>query len=284
MGITWELDFYSRPVLDERKKKRWEVLITTALDRVDADPKDQFQFSQYVSNSDVNSDNLKTIIAAAIAQAPAPPSRIRFFRFAMQAMITRACDDLGIAAVPSRRTLALQTWLQERNTTVYPQDPGYTAAPSPTVGSPPPIPRPLPDALVGQQWAFVTLPAQDFQDFGDWPMDFGEGFPLTMAGVSPEAMVPGLVIFSPRALAMAGWMSGLELGEVRIEASTPPRLILETGAADSWILATLATPALQQEAQAFDQTKAQAQGVHFLAVQTSPEQESFAGFWLMKAS
>ena len=27
MGKVWELDFYSRPILDENKKKQWEVLI-----------------------------------------------------------------------------------------------------------------------------------------------------------------------------------------------------------------------------------------------------------------
>ncbi|NES69560.1 MAG: DUF1092 family protein, partial [Okeania sp. SIO2D1] len=27
MGTIWELDFYSRPILDERQKKLWELLI-----------------------------------------------------------------------------------------------------------------------------------------------------------------------------------------------------------------------------------------------------------------
>ncbi|MBD0341559.1 MAG: DUF1092 family protein, partial [Microcoleus sp. Co-bin12] len=26
MATIWELDFYSRPILDEREKKKWEVL------------------------------------------------------------------------------------------------------------------------------------------------------------------------------------------------------------------------------------------------------------------
>jgi hypothetical protein len=44
---TWELDFCSRPMLDERGKKVWELLIT--------DQGRTFQFSQYFPNSKINS-------------------------------------------------------------------------------------------------------------------------------------------------------------------------------------------------------------------------------------
>ncbi|NER84785.1 MAG: DUF1092 family protein [Leptolyngbya sp. SIO1D8] len=98
MGTVWELDFYSRPILDERNKKRWEVLISEGLQTVDTDPEKLFRYSKFLSNTEVNSIELKTAIQEAIDQAPAPPSRIRFFRFSMQNMITRACEELGIAA------------------------------------------------------------------------------------------------------------------------------------------------------------------------------------------
>lgn len=283
MSTVWELDFYSRPILDDRNKKRWEVLISEGLQSVDADPDSLFRFSKFVANTEVNSLELKTAIAEAIAQAPVPPSRVRFFRFPMQNMITRACEELGLAATPSRRTLALQSWLEYRQQEVYPQDPGYTDKPSPAVSAPPPAPRRLPDALVGQQWAFVTLPARDFADMPEWPIDFGEAFPLSVAQVAADTLIPGIVIFSPRALAMAGWMSGLELSELRLESSQPPRLILETGAADSWILASLNDSALNTEAQNFAAAKAAANQVHFLAIQASPDTEAFAGFWLMQS-
>jgi hypothetical protein len=44
---TWELDFCSRPMLDERGKKVWELLIT--------DQDRTFQYSQYFPNSKINS-------------------------------------------------------------------------------------------------------------------------------------------------------------------------------------------------------------------------------------
>jgi len=283
MGTVWELDFYSRPILDENNKKRWEVLISEGLQTVNANPDELFRFSKFVANTEVNSIELKNAIAEAIAQAPEPPSRIRFFRFSMQNMISRACEELGIAVQASRRTLALQQWMAHREREVYPNEPGYTDKPSPRIGAPPPAPKSLPDALIGQQWALVSLPAQDFADMPEWPIDFGEAFPLALAGVSKEAMVPGLVIFSSRAQPMAGWLSGLEVSELRVEAGKTPRLILETGTADSWVMAVLNTPELQKEAETFEATKQQANQVHFLAIQADPNTEAFAGFWLMQS-
>ncbi|MEL6402170.1 MAG: Tab2/Atab2 family RNA-binding protein [Cyanobacteria bacterium J06626_4] len=283
MGTVWELDFYSRPILDESGKKRWEVLISEGLQSVDANPDELFRFSKFLSNTQVNSIELKQAITEAISEAPEPPTRIRFFRFSMQNMIIRACEELGIAVLASRRTLALQQWMDYRRQEVYPQEPGYTDKPSPSVGAPPPAPNALPDALIGQQWALVSLPAQDLAAMSDWPIDFGEAFPTAFAGVADDTLIPGLVIFSPRAMPMAGWMSGLEVSELRVESSKKPRLILETGSADSWIVAALNTPELQKEAANFETAKAEANQVHFLAVQADPEIEAFAGFWLMRS-
>ena len=278
MGTVWELDFYSRPILDENNKKRWEVLISEGWQTVNAKPDALFRYSKFLPNTEVNSIRLKEAIEAAIAEAPEPPSRIRFFRFSMQNMIKRACEELGIAAQPSRRTLALQQWMDYRKQSVYPQEPGYTDKPLPSVGAPPPAPNPLPDALIGQQWALVNLSVQELADMPEWPIDFGEAFPLSVAAIDADTVVPGLIIFSSRALPMAGWLSGLEVSELRVEASKRPRLVLETGTADSWVFTALNTPELKQEADAFEAAKRKANQVHFLAVQSDPEAESFAGF------
>lgn len=286
MGTVWELDFYSRPVLDENQKKLWEVLLCEGLTDSQTDSAEGFRYSQFLPSSEVNSISLKGAIEEAIAAASrqgiAPPSRIRYFRYQMQNMILRACEEANIPARPSRRTIALQGWLRDRYATVYPQMEGYTSAPSPSVAAPPPNPQPLPDALLGQKWAFVTLEAAAFADLPDWDIGFGETFSLAMANLAPDAPVPGLLIFSPRATALAAWMSGLELAYWRIEAGKNPAIVLETGAFDSWILAGLPNANLLAEAQAFEAAKAKANQVHFIGIQTSPESESFAGFWLLQ--
>ncbi|ASC73787.1 uncharacterized protein XM38_047590 [Halomicronema hongdechloris C2206] len=282
MATVWELDLYSRPILDERQKKRWEVLICEGFQDVKAPSQERFCYSKYLANTEVNSIQLQQALAEAIEQAPNPPNSIRFFRYQMQNMISRACEEIGIPARPSRRTLALQQWLEQRHRDVYPTHPGYTNAPSPSVAAPPPSPRPLPDALLGQQWALVTLEANAFAEMPEWSIDFADAFPPEMAGVTPDTPIPGILIFSPRALPLAGWLSGLELAYLWVEQRQTPRLILETGAADSWILANLTTAQTQTEAQNFEAAKRAANQVHFIGVQTSPEAEAFTGFWLLQ--
>jgi hypothetical protein len=121
----------------------------------------------------------------------------------------------------------------------------------------------------------------------EWEISFGEGFPLRSADASvsqiaPETAIPGFIVFSNRALALAGWMSGLELAFLKVDGNPPARLILETGASESWILANLPDRQTQEEALKFERGKQKAQNLHFIAVQSSPQSESFAGFWLLQ--
>ncbi len=281
MTTIWELDFYSRPILDENGKKIWEILICESPLQVKAQPDALFRHAEYCSSTEVNSVRLKQALESAIAQAAKPPSRIRFFRQAMNNMITKACDDLGIPVQLSRRTYALNQWLQQRFEQEYPNHPGFQpGAPTGVTFAETPA-LPLPDALRGQKWAFVTLEASAFDEMGEWSIDFSEAFPLSLAEITPETLIPGVILFSSRAMPMAAWMSGLELGFISLD-DAPARLVLETGVNDRWVLASLPNAALQAEARNFETAKQQAGGVHFLAIQTNPETDSFTGFWLLQ--
>ncbi len=291
MATIWELDFYSRPVLDEQGKKMWEVLICEAPLDISTRPETLFRYAQFCPSTEVNSVSLRKAIEDAIAQAPQPPDKIRFFRRQMINMISKACEDAGIPVASSRRTLALHNWMQQRLQDYYPTLPNYQAGSSnPSVILPYPAPARLPDALIGQQWTFVSLEASAFGDLPDWDIAFGEAFPLDLVGVTPDMQIPGVIIYSPRALPLAGWLSGLDVAFLRFETESGgtsyrapiPRLLLETGASDSWILANLPTQPLQTEANNFEAAKRQAQNVHFLAVQSDPNSEAFAGFWLLQ--
>lgn len=298
MGSVWELDFYSRPVFDENNKKRWEILICEGLRSVSDDPEALFRYSKYVSNSEVNSDTLQAAIEEAIAQAAEQgrdqPTKVRYFRYQMQNMIKRACENVGLLPYPSRRALALQQWLEDRKENVYPKDPTYKSTPSVSTAKPLEVVNPLPDALLGQKWSLVTLPAAAFSEMDEWDIGFGESFPLAPAGVAPDTPIPGFIVYSQRANPLAAWMSGLEMASVRAgreEASNyvaptdgdTARLLMDTGTTETWLLADLTTPETQAEAQRFEEAKAAANNVHFLAVQDSPESEFFAGFWLMQS-
>lgn len=281
MATIWELDYYSRPILDEQNKKIWEVLICESPTTVEAQPEELFRFSEYCSSSEVNSGWLKDAIESAISSAPNPPDKVRFFRQAMANMITTACKGLDLPAQLSRRTFALTTWMQDRSQNIYPKQPGYQPSLNPSVVFPVTPPQALPDALQGQKWIFATLPLAAFAEMGEWSIDFGEAFPLSLTQLEADAPVPGVIIYSKRATAMAAWMSGLEIAAVQYDPAMSNRLLLETGVNDRWILTTLDKKAIP-EAEQFEAAKARSNQVHFLAIQESPDVEAFAGFWLLQ--
>ena len=288
MGNTvWELDFYSRPVLDENGKKLWEVLICESPNSIDRAPDTLFQFSQYCSNTSVNSLWLREAIEKAIAEAGEAPKKIRFFRRSMNNMIVKACEDAGVNPVPSRRTYALNQWLNDRLVNFYPQESGFDlkTANAASVKYPPLNAIPLPDAVKGDRgdkWTFVSLTAADFDDMQDWEIGFQESFALSLLDIKPDTAIPGLIIYSPRATPLAAWMSGLEMGYLQLEKSVRPQLRLETGLSDSWTLINLTNKEMVKQADEYETAKQKANGVHFLAVQTDPNSEAFAGFWLLK--
>ena len=286
-NTVWELDFYSRPVLDEEGKKLWEVLICESPNSIERSPDSLFKYAQYCSSKTVNSIWLKEAIEKAIAEAETAPKKVRFFRRQMNNMIVKACEDAGVTPLPSRRTYALKQWLEERNQSVYPQESGFDlkTASTASVKYPPLNAIPLPDAVKGDRgdkWIFVSLSAADFDDMKEWDIAFEESFALSLLNIEPKTIIPGLIIYSPRATPLAAWMSGLEMGYLQLEKTARPQLRLETGLSDSWTLVNLTNKDTLKQAEDFERAKQQANGVHFLAVQSNPNSEAFAGFWLLR--
>lgn len=287
METIWELDFYSRPLVDEQNKKCWEVLICESPPSPQVTADQLFRYSRFCPSSTVNSLWLKEAIEEAIAKAGTAPQRMRFFRRQMNNMISKACEDVGIAPAPSRRTYYLHQWLTQRLTDFYPHQTGYDPqlAQNVSVQYPELNAIPLPDAIRGDrgdQFALVSLEASAFADLPEWDISFGESFRLADFAVSSDTSIPGFILFSSRAFPLAAWLSGLELGYLKFSATPRPMMRLETGVSDSWILANLTNANTVAEGEGFEQRKAAAQNLHFLAIQERPEAESFAGFWLLQ--
>jgi hypothetical protein len=282
MTETWEIDFYSRPILDDQGKKLWEILVCNG--------SRTFEFARFCVGAEANARWLQDTLTEAIAAwqdqfglaSDTKPEKIRFFRRPMTAIITRACTALEIPAQQSRRAFALVQWFQERSQTVYPKHPGFQPLMPPPPAFEPMVAQQLPDALVGDGWSFVSLSLDSLTDLSEWDVTFREGIPLELLALPPETIIPGMVIFSRRAVPLAGWMSGLEVATLDVETEPVPRLLLETGLSDRWILAPLNKTELQAEAADFAKAKQAAQNVHFLAIQSGPKDESFAGFWLLQ--
>jgi hypothetical protein len=296
MGLIWELDFYSRPLLDEQQKKIWEVLICESPQTIDTNLDNLYRYSEFCPNTTVNSLWLGEAIKKAIAESGKTPSKIRFFRRQMKNMITKACEEQGIVPAPSYRTYTLNQWLQDRLSNYYPTLPEYDpkTANNPSVTYPDLNAIALPDAVrgdKGDKWSLVTLPVQDFEDMKEWDIAFGEAFPLSIYNLDPHLPIPGIIVYSNRALPLAGWLSGLELSCCNLEETNlsgrdilrqKPRLILTTGLSDSWVLADIIDEKTLAEARGFVKAKNQVEQIHFLAIQADPNSESFTGFWLLK--
>jgi RNA-binding protein Tab2/Atab2 len=133
MGVIWEIDFYSRPLVDEQQKKVWELLICESPSNTQQSTAELFRYSKYCPSDRVNSAWLGEALQAAMVEAQESPQRIRFFRRQMNNMITKACKDIGIPSAASRRSIALQQWLAQRMEEVYPQDPNYKTTNTPSV-------------------------------------------------------------------------------------------------------------------------------------------------------
>ena len=286
VGPDWELDYYSRPILDGDGKKRWELLICSTPE-VDSEGRAQGESFQWVETCPAGSVNsiwlreaLEQALTASREAGFAPPKRLRCWRASMRTMVQRAAEGLGMELVASRRTYALVSWLQQRQREVYPTLEGYMVGPlAPAPAAIRSVPVPLPEAARGNRWSWARLPVAALGSAGQWQSSFQGLVPLP-AGVDPEASVPGIRLFGKgRALAIAGWLAGLEPVRLEIDGRL---LVLEAGLEDRWSLGTLAEEEAEAARQAFALAREQAGGLQFLAVQAEESDQRFEGFWLLR--
>lgn len=274
-STNWELDCYSRPVV-VNGKKLWEVLIT--------DSAGSFRFRKELPSNQVNSKTLRTVVDEFMEKVETKPSTIRFFRGQMFNMIQIALSELPVTSKPSRCTFALASWLEELHTNVYPEMEGYNAN---MVGSSAPsflnvrTPIKLPDSLRGEQYAFVALPVQEFLPGGGvTPETIGVGRLCQLPEQIPgDEFIQGLVILSARAPALATWLSGTEI--VAVQADLRKRILtMETDIDTQYLMAKL-NDEQRVEAAVFEEGKDKLNGLHFVSVQKS-EDDDPEGFWLLR--
>lgn len=276
----WELDCYSRPVVvPATNKKLWEVLVT--------DSAGSFRYRHTLPSNQVNSKTLRGIVENLIDEAYTKPTIIRFFRGAMFNMMNIALSDIAeVTAKPSRCTLALASWLEERHAKVYPQMEGYNR--NMVTSSTPSFlnvrtPVKLPDSLRGEKYAFVSLPLAEVLPGGgvnSETIGVGRLCQLPNAELPGDAFVQGVVVLSNRAKALASWLAGTEV--VSLTADLRKRvLLMETDIDTEYLLAKL-NDEQRAEAAALEEGKQTLQGLHFLCVQEEDDDADPEGFWLLR--
>ncbi|MQL79103.1 hypothetical protein Taro_011532 [Colocasia esculenta] len=286
----WEVDFCSRPILDVRGKKVWELVV--------CDSTLSLQYTRYFPNNVINSVTLKDAIVGIAETLDIPlPEKIKFFRSQMQTIITRACNELGVKPVPSKRCVSLLLWLEERYDNVYLRHPGFQKGSKPLLALDNPFPMQLPENLIGEKWAFVQLPFSEKEsvthaNFSALQKEvaslgkryaFGANLDLELLGleVDDKTLVPGLAVSSSRAKPLAAWMNGLEVCSVEVDISRAC-LILSVGISTRYIYATYKkTAATTTESEAWEAAKKACGGLHFLAIQENLDSDDCVGFWLL---
>tara|TARA_B100000459_G_scaffold130467_1_gene84485 strand:+ start:82 stop:972 length:891 start_codon:yes stop_codon:yes gene_type:complete len=277
----WEIDFYSRPIIDEDGKKRWELLITSTNNFKD---KKIFKWEKICPASSVNSIWLKDALEEAIDEAYSKgwdkPSVIRCWRSSMKTMIKRAANQIDIELISSRRTYSLMEWLNDRERNFYPHQKGYIginlAPPSSPITN---QAIPLPEEVRGESWSFASLSLKTLREADEWDIEFSNLIPIKDS-INQNVSIPGIRLFSSkRSLALAAWLGGLEPAKLLIEGT---QIILEAGQADRWLVTDVEEEAKNAIENNFLKTKRDADGLQFISVQKNPQENSLEGFWMLK--
>ncbi len=278
----WELDFYSRPIIEKDGKKRWELIISSSKN---FETEKIFLWNKICPANEVNSIWLTNALNEALNDAEregwAKPLKIRFWRASMKSIIKKSIENIGIEALVSRRTYELFDRIEFLEQEIYPLENGYVRgvlAPtftSNTVNEP----KPLPEAVRGDALTISEISIEELKLAQNWPIEFGDIFPI-QSSIKNENLVPGLRLFSKdRSLALAAWFSSLEPVKLLIKQS---QLILEASEDDKWLVTDLQEKDAKILNDKFTQTKKDSYGYQFISIQATPFVEKFAGFWILK--
>ena len=278
----WELDFYSRPIIEKNGKKRWELIISSSKN---FNTEDIFLWNKICPANEVNSIWLTKALKEALNDAErkgwAKPSKIRFWRASMKSIITKSIENFEIEALVSRRTYELFDRIEFLEQEVYPLENGYVKGVlAPTFTSNiANDPKPLPEAVRGDALTISEISIEELRLAQNWPIEFGDIFPIQNS-IKNENLVPGLRLFSKdRSLALAAWFSSLEPVKLLIEKN---QLILEASEDNKWLVTDLQEKDAKEINDKFMQTKKDSYGYQFISIQSTPFVEKFAGFWILK--
>ncbi len=278
----WELDFYSRPIIEKNGKKRWELIISSTKS---FESPEIFYWNKICPASKVNSIWLTSALKEAMIEAEQKgwrkPEKVRFWRSSMKSIIKKSLENLELESLVSRRTYTLFERLNYLENHIYPKEKGFVKgvlAPNFTAQIAN-EPKPLPEAVRGESLTFSEISIRDLRAAQSWPIEFGDIFPVE-EHIKDDHLIPGLRLFSKnRAIALAAWFSSLEPVKLFIDKD---RLILEALENDKWLVTDIPPNEAQELHKKFTTSKLNSSGYQFISIQTTPYIEKFAGFWMLK--
>jgi RNA-binding protein Tab2/Atab2 len=261
----WQADFYKSSSPNPVSGVIWELLICDHFGNI--------IHENHCLQSEANSDWLTGQLYQASQLSP--PEIIQVFRPQCANLFLLAGQNLNLKIELTRQVNSLKKQLESRQIPI-------------NIDSPPP--QPIPDQFLGQEWRFARFPAGDLINFfGDRSMPIRSlpeaFFPLKL-GLASTVMIPGLVITGgKKSLVIARWLEEIKpvfINHIPTETARSGGLVLESGLNERWIFLTYEDEEVAQAANAYETSKQESQGLHFLLIQPDDSGRTFTGFWLLK--
>lgn len=279
MSQPWQVDFYRRPLKNTENASLWELLLCT--------PDMDFSYAETCPQTEADAMWLRQQLKQAINRAGYRPKQLDVFRPQTQTLAEVACRELDIPVVPQRDLSTLKQWLRQR-AAWYPNLKTYTGESYSPFAIERSTPVPLPDNLWGETWRFAGLSNADLLRFQYEVIPVRsvppELLPLEI-GLSSTVLIPGVVIDGGRrAMGLAQWLASVRPAFLKYMAGQPDGLILEAGLSDRFVLTTFEDPDVRGAANAFEQRKTTAKGLHFLLIRPDDSGMTYSGLWLLQES
>ncbi|NEP63767.1 MAG: DUF1092 family protein [Symploca sp. SIO2G7] len=279
MSLSWQLDFYRRPLKNSESHPLWELLLCTS--------EMAFSYAETCPQPQADAMWLRHQLKQAIHRAGYRPASLQVFRIQTQTLTEVACRELDIPVVPKRDLPTLKQWLRQR-AAWYPNLKTYTGEAYSPFSMERAVPVPLPDNLWGKTWRFAGLSNADLLRFQYEAIPIRsvpkELLPLEI-GLSSTVLIPGVVIDGGRrAMVLSQWLESVRPVFLKYIAGQPDGLILEAGLSDRFVLTTFDDADVRGAANAFEQRKATAKGLHFLLIRPDDSGMTYSGLWLLQES
>ncbi len=275
---VWEVDCYRRPPEPQQGETiLWELVL--------CDQARSFVFRDLCPQSRVSADWLVGRIKAAAGDKNPLPEQLCAFRPATAQLLQVAGNALNIPVKLTRHTLALKTWLRDRQRKHPLIDP-TTRTPYDVLALERPAPVPLPNKLWGDQWRFASLPVGAVLD-----QLVPRAIPIKHLpsvlhpdnfGLTSDQPLPGVIIDAGRsAMVLAQWLLSQSPAAIRYQSGQPDGLILEVKLVDRWILTTFDDPEVGQAGRTYENRKRSTHGLHFLLIRPDDSGMTETGLWLL---
>ncbi len=268
----WQVDISSRPQQNERGETLW-ALVICAVDR-------GWDLTYFCPQQQVNAEWIATQLKLAVRDEL--PELIQVFRPQSWGLIQAAGKKLGVEVVPTRRTIALKNLLQSEAQKYG--NPHYRPL---DIESLPP--QPIPDALVGDKWQFVTLTAKELvTGFNDRPIPIVSMPDYLLPphwGLGANVAIPGVIIYGGKqSMRLARWIAETQPVSLNYLGDDPGGLVLDAGLADRWVMLTFNDREVSQAAKLYEARKKLVHGLHFLLVTPDDSGITDSGIWLFQSN